>query len=388
MTTTDQIQLILSKYDISENGFLPKKPVPKLTGVFEQWEQIVTQLPELNKNKTTREAIDALDDLGLNWLYILNDPWQVKRAYVVLSLLTNSYVFSDNIRVAQVIPKKLAVPLWSTASKLGISPILTHAAVDLFNWELIDSNKPFELDNLKSTSLMTGAVDEEWFYLVMVAIEQHGGPIIRQMLELSMLGDLVDIKLVSQRLSIIESKLQILCKIIKRMNEKCDPEFFYNKLRPFIGGWKNNDALPNGMVYGGVSKEAKYYYGGSAAQSTLIQVIDHAFGINHESPYFIEIREYMPKSHREFIQYVKDNLNIKQFVEEYNDSQLNNILENCIKNLVQFRKLHYDLVTNYIIKQKNKQDKDSETKGTGGTLLKKFLKSAIKETTKVKDSPN
>ena len=41
-------------------------------------------------------------------------------------------------------------------------------------------------------------------------------------------------------------------KIMNRMPEKCDPYIYYNRVRPYIFGWKNNPATPQGVVYEGV----------------------------------------------------------------------------------------------------------------------------------------
>jgi hypothetical protein len=63
--------------------------------------------------------------------------------------------------------------------------------------------------------------------------------------------------------------------------ERCDPYVFYKKLRQILSGWSNNPAVPDGIVYEGVSDEPKKYNGGSAAQSSTIQAIDIALGIKH-----------------------------------------------------------------------------------------------------------
>ena len=34
---------------------------------------------------------------------------------------------------------------------------------------------------------------------------------------------------------------------------KCDPYIYFNRVRPYIHGWKNNPALPQGLIYTGVN---------------------------------------------------------------------------------------------------------------------------------------
>ena len=44
---------------------------------------------------------------------------------------------------------------------------------------------------------------------------------------------------------------------LRRMPEFCDPYIYYHRVRPYIHGWKNNPAVPNGVIYDGV----EFYHG-------------------------------------------------------------------------------------------------------------------------------
>jgi indoleamine 2,3-dioxygenase len=39
--------------------------------------------------------------------------------------------------------------------------------------------------------------------------------------------------------------------ILARMGEKCDPHVYYTRVRLPMSGWRNNPALPRGLVYEG-----------------------------------------------------------------------------------------------------------------------------------------
>ena len=47
------------------------------------------------------------------------------------------------------IPESIAVPWYLVSQELGIPPVLTHAAVDLFNWKLKNPSLPFSLENIE-----------------------------------------------------------------------------------------------------------------------------------------------------------------------------------------------------------------------------------------------
>lgn len=54
--------------------------------------------------------------------------------------------------------------------------------------------------------------------------------------------------------------------------------FFFFWLLP---RWKDNPAMPEGLVYEGVATEPLRYSGGSAAQSSVLQAFDEFLGIRH-----------------------------------------------------------------------------------------------------------
>lgn len=358
---------IWQRYDLSINGFLPNHPIGVLNYHFKEWEEIMYDLPNLVKNKSLRNAILACPNFEHSKL---ETNEQYKRGYVILSMLSNAYLFSDTS--IDLLPSKLAVPLVITANKLGINPVLTHATVDLYNWCLIDAKQPISLENLKSQNLITGTMDESWFYLIMIMIEKIGGHVIMCILDLKN----SDESKITQLLLSILLDLKEICSVIKRMNEKCSPEIFYHKLRPYLSGSKNNDSLPNGIIYEGVSREPFKFYGGSAAESSLFQVIDAAFGIHHSCDYFVEIRDYMPKKHKDFINYVEKNINVRTLIDD--DPKLLEIYQSCVNTITTFRNLHYGLIHQYIIKMSSSQE--DNLKGSGGTELSKFLKTSIRET--------
>ena len=42
--------------------------------------------------------------------------------------------------------------------------------------------------------------------------------------------------------------------IFDRMPERCDPYVYFERVRPYIHGWKDNPALPQGIIYEGVER--------------------------------------------------------------------------------------------------------------------------------------
>jgi len=376
---------LLNSYDISTNGFIPEEhPLENLPEYFEPWDRLVYKLPVLIKENNLKEAVKVLPLLDSTKL---ETSGELQRGYLILSMIAHSYMWDPNYNnKPEFIPSQLAIPWHNIATRLGIVPILTHAAVDLYNWKLIDKSGSIVLDNLRAIHTITGTFDEEWFYIVMTAIEKKGFTILLEIVNIYKINLNDDfIRIVIDSLQNIRDTLIEIKKILGRMKEKCRPEIFFNVLRPFLGGWFGNDTFPNGIVYQGVSEEPMKYVGGSAAQSSLLPSIDAAFNVEHADVYFEKIKKYMPDKHREFINFVKDNINIRTIVESSNNPQLTSIYNDCLSELKKLRLVHRGIAELYIQKmiqlnEGSTTKSPDELKGTGGTTIAEFLTKAIDET--------
>jgi indoleamine 2,3-dioxygenase len=273
---------------------------------------------------------------------------------------------------------------------------------------------------------------------VSVAIEARGAPALPLMLQAISAARAGNARAVTECLQICAGILDEISTLLQRMEENCDPYIFYHRIRPFLAGSKNmGDAgLPRGLLYdeGGGKQNYRQYGGGSNAQSSLIQFFDVVFGIEHrptgmarsESPHsnqengiapkprnnFIqEMREYMPGSHRRFLEHVNSVANIREFVEcRPSDKALAIAFDACLAMLRALRDKHIQIVSRYIVVQSRNlrtasasmspnarrpainlatvihQDSsgsrpgNKKLRGTGGTALIPFLKQARDET--------
>ncbi len=97
-----------------------------------------------------------------------------------------------------------------------------------------------------------------------------------------------------------------------RMPERCDPYIYFNRVRPYIHGWKNNPAMPDGLIYEGVERFAgkpQAYRGQTGSQSSIVPAMDALFQVVHESDplreFLDELHAYRPPQHRAFIDALK-----------------------------------------------------------------------------------
>jgi len=294
------------------------------------------------------------------------------------------------------IPQCIGAPWLKVSNMLGIAPALTHAAVDLYNWELKDPSLPFDIDNLKSNYLMTGEKDEEWFYLIMVAIEGVSGPMIEAIYEI--MNNDPSIYQLIKHFNTISTLMLKNVAIINRMQEHCTPEFFFNKLRIYLGGSDKKEYFPDGFKIRDTKHEPIKYSGGSAAQSSLIQALDIFLDVKHDGihkEFLDSMHQYMPEKHRDFLRNLKEKNLANPIKDRIRDcDELCIAYKKMLETHRKFRQCHFTIVHKYIIAfipDKNTDKKFNDTnihqdKGTGGTEPDEFLQQLIDNTVSSRDA--
>ncbi|OAA47167.1 indoleamine 2,3-dioxygenase [Cordyceps fumosorosea ARSEF 2679] len=412
----------LDDYGLSTaHGFLPNElPLARLPDpYYNKWEAIAANLPALILSRRLRGVIDrlhVLDTIGLEH----DAEW--RRAYSILCFMTHGYVWAGD-SPADRIPPQISIPLLAISHRLDILPVATYAAVCLWNFKPLFMNEDIDnLENLASLNTFTGSIDESWFYLVSVAIEARGAPMLDLGLTAMEAARLDNRALVISCLCAFAERLTDLTSLLQRMHENCDPTVFYNRIRPYLAGSKNmgEAGLPHGVIYedGSGAEEHRQYSGGSNAQSSLIQFFDILLGIKHHptgqsvptseatarrNNFIQDMRRYMPARHAEFLTDCENVANIRSYVESNTDDEkLCLSYDACLAMLSAFRDKHIAIVTRYIINPSREVRARSRSpeavrgrnniaiasrrgdgklqKGTGGTALIPFLKQARDET--------
>lgn len=140
-------------------------------------------------------------------------------------------------------------------------------------------------DHLQAVTSFTGTKDEEWFFMVSVAIEAAGAKLVPLMMDAIDAVAVNNGPRVAGLLTKFAAEIDDIALILARMDQKCSPGAFYHQLRPFLAGSKNmaSAGLPKGVFYdhGAGNGEWHEYYGGSNAQSSLIQTFDIFLGVEH-----------------------------------------------------------------------------------------------------------
>ncbi len=359
-------ELLNSFHVDPERGFLPNPdPLSELPPQFSRWDDLGVATPELLKSGDFHREAEELPEIDSDDLQ--HGP-QLDRAMMLLSMFANAYVWGGD-EPARVIPSSLAVPLCSVARQCGRPPIASHASIVLNNWRRIDPDGPIELENLATVQNFLGGQDEDWFFLTTAAIESVGAATVSASVEGLAAASAGDAERVHTALHKIHEAVQDCLSILDRIPERCAPEVFYSRIRPFLTGWPEE-----GIIYEGVSDEPKTFIGGSAAQSSLLQSIDAALGVRHthgdSGPFLMEMRKYMSPKHRNFIEHLESQTSLRTYIEGGGSAELKDKLNDTIGIVDRFRKGHMKIAAQYILEQAGE---DGDITGTGGTEFVTFL---------------
>jgi indoleamine 2,3-dioxygenase len=353
-------------------GFLPAEdPLPRLPARFEEWEAVAADLPALVAARRVRRAVDALPPFDAG---ALSSEREFARAKVLLAHVSNCYVWTE-APVIDRLPARLAVPWHAVAVRLGMPPMLTYSDWALHKWRRYDSSETASVGNLALTLSCGGSVDEAWFVLVHVSIEALAAPGLAALPHMQAAAAREDEDALVESCAALWTSLQAMRAMLLRMYEHCDPYVYFHRVRPFMFGWRNNPALPAGMIYEGVAEyggRPMQFYGETGAQSTVIPSVDAALGIAHEHDemreYLRAMLDYAPPAHRAFVESLAAGPSVRAYVRHCAAPKLIEAYDACIDSVEQFRSLHMQLAADYIFKQNREA-----ALGTGGTSFMTYL---------------
>lgn len=359
-------------------GFLPTPdPLIRLPKPFGEWEEVADNLSKLALSTALRPTLEHLPVFPFTELHTQR---ACERAMSLLSFMANLYVFAPDQPIATHLPKPLAVAWYQLATRLGRPPMLTYASQTLYNWRRLDPHGPITVGNLAMIQNFLGGMDEEWFVTLHVTIEAAAGRGLSALLPAQEAVLRQDTQSLAGYLIELAASLQAMHALLRRMPERCHPDTYYHRVRPYMFGWKNNPDLPHGMCYDGVAAykgQPQQFRGETGAQSSVLYAFDAALGIRHEfdemRAYLLEIRDYMPTQDRAYLGQLERGPAIRDYVHQHRLSapSLRDAYNQAVRALAQFRQLHLDSAARYIL-QPGRAEKTAAV-GTGGTPFTVFL---------------
>ena len=374
------------------HGFISSEQPLRYLNDKNQDEQILEDLacsiPKLLLTNKIRKQIDELPDSFFSHDLSKYSEEELRLLNVQFSFLAHAYVWGDLVP-SKILCKAIAKP-WSNISKmLGRPPILSYASYCLDNWHKINQDEGVNLDNVALNYNFLGGIDEDWFVTIHVCIEHAANKAIQSAFNIALKTETSDCdeKVLLDELTSIKEAMLEVNHIFRKMPEKCDPYIYYHRVRPYIFGWKNNPALPDGLIYESCFDEKpQLFRGETGAQSSIVPTLDALLNVEHERDelreYLDEMKSYMPPSHRELIKFIEDTSKVKEQVSS--NKMLMELYDDCCQEISIFRSQHLRYAADYIHNQSTKStlfgSGGSKVRGTGGTPFMKYLKKHRDET--------
>ena len=369
----------LQLFNLSETrGFLPHSdPLLSLPNTFSAWERVGQHLPKYLAGLSLRKTVDALPTFNVD---AIKTDAELHRAMVILSFIGHAYVFGEK-PVVDRIPAVLARPWHEVATKLGRPPVLSYESYALDNWQRIDPNGPIAMGNIALAQNFLAGIDEEWFVIVHVDIEARAAQALKAIAAGRRAVESQDEGALVTALKEMSCSLDGMYGALCRMVEHCDPFVYFHRVRPYIHGWKNNPALPNGLVYEGVKEYGgvgQFFRGETGAQSGIIPSLDGFLGVGHvDDPlkaYLMEMRLYMPPQHRKFLEATEGGPSTRDFVTaRIANTTIEKLYNECVEWVEKFRTKHLEYAVSYIANQAQRDASNPSQIGTGGTPFVKYL---------------
>jgi len=380
----------LADYDMSQDrGFLCRYDAGKVTfeGAWAEAAKVALQLPQVMPSGEVRAFLKANlpDPRELADVSTLSRE-QVRMATVHYSFMVQAWVWGEP-QVDNRIPPCIAVPMVALADALGQQPLLTYSTYVLDNWTLIDPAKPLALDNIRMIQNFLAGMDEAWFVLVHVAIEAQAGEALARFEDVCEAVQHDDPEGAQLQLEGMANAWEGINALFDRMPERCDPYIYFERVRPYIHGWKDNPALPDGVIYEGVERygsEAQSFRGQTGSQSSIVPSMDALMQVGHAADplreYLDQLHEYRPVGHRSFVDNVRAASGLRAFAKKVEHAGLSAAYNANIQAVADFRTRHLEYAASYINKQgKNSAGNDTDI-GTGGTPFMRYLKKHRDET--------
>lgn len=372
----------LAHYGLSaDRGFLSPYEIDEiaLPGGFAPVEAAAAKLSGLVTTGRIRHWLDALPMPDIDAFLAAASDAEIGRAMLRYSFLVQAYVWGEPTPLARL-PATLAVPLVALADRIGFPPVMNYAGYVLDNWYRLDKNSPIALDNLVMDQHFAGGQDENGFVLMHVVIEAQAGRALDLAVKLVRASDGGDAATVEALLAEMHRVWDAINATFDRMAEKCDPYIYFNRIRPYLNGWKNNPAMPDGLIYDGVARfegKPQALRGQTGSQSSIVPTMDALFQVVHSGDelrdFLLELHQYRPRLHRAFIEDLQSSSRLRSFAVTQSPS-LKAAFNACVEQVARFRSRHLEYAAAYINKQASNAAGNDPELGTGGTPFMKYLK--------------
>jgi indoleamine 2,3-dioxygenase len=357
-------------------GFLPRRdPVLKLPSKLEaldsllnrmRWNQPNGSLGLLAKKQlgdAVRQELSEIKNFD-----DITDTMDLMAVYRDYSFLASAYLLEECHHKwletgssyglgRDVLPTNIARPYVKISEKVKMRPFLEYnSGYSLNNFYRKDQNAKIEINNIEAHRSFINMRSEAGFILVHVAINQHGGMLIKSGVDVLNTAEVNDRKKFNEALHEMKNVLIFMNQEFERMYFESTPSD-YNIFRTFILGIKNQPMFPKGVIYEGCfNNEPQYYRGESGANDSIIPFCDNILEITEHMPVnpltqiLRDFRSYRPTSQQSFLEWTEataKKIGVLEYAKKDSNSLL--LLLSVADQIRAFRHRHWILTNLYIM---------------------------------------
>lgn len=358
----------------TESGFLPKMdPLLELPKKYEIIDILLKKMrwnqPDGSKGLLAKKQFGeaVLNELSEFEVEDVEDKMVAHALFRDYSFLTSAYLLEEchhnylktgNYGLGrEILPKVIARPFYKLADKLHLRPFMEYnTCYANFNYFRKDPSLGLSINNLDIHRSFINMKSETGFILVHVAINQHGGNLIKAGMNVLKACELKDRNMFNDALIEMRETLSFMNGEFERMYYESNPSD-YNIFRTFIMGIANQPMFPNGVVYEGCyDNKPQFFRGESGANDSIIPFCDNILEITKLMPknpltdILRDFRTYRPKSHKDFLKFTEETANelgVMEFAKKDPESMIY-FLEVADQNRA-FRHRHWVLTNMYIL---------------------------------------
>lgn len=337
--------------------------------IVEMIETLADDLPDLIQDGYVRDVFDGLPIYDLSSIN-RDDLRIIERLHLLYTYFANAYIHMGKTPTHNI-PASIAIPVVWLSEQVQRPPMVSYAGMVLNNWRRINKTEAVTLENIELLQTFTHLYDEQWFFMVHIAIEARAGDVLIALQNAIVASEEDDVQTVLACLRDIRQGLVEITKIFHRMPDYCDPDRYYQQVRQPLFGLKD-------VIFEGVEKyqdRPQTFMGGSGAQSTIIPAVLAGLGVKHQATqlthYLSAIRSYMPQQHQDFVNQLTTDV-LRDYCKQH--LHLQDAYNHCLRQVTTFRRAHFYYARTYIF------EKTTEPTGTGGTAFMQFLNVLIDET--------
>ena len=373
-----------------KNGFLPvNQPLFRLPEKYNKINEILNKMKMTQPNgehgylfnrklgeiiETELPIYDVTNETDIQLLAALQrDYYFLSSAYSLET--SHPYENESNYNQARIVlPKQLSIPLLELSKKNGVFPWMDYAYGYGLNNALLIGDDPHDYSCYKTIRTFNGNQSEEGFINVHVAMVAQSGNLLKHQQE-CLYNISIDNR--DEFNKNLKDHFNIFSNIVNTLQTmwKASSYSDYLSFRTFIMAQKgNNICYPeeNIKFLTDCGEELHSYRGETGAQDSIIPSIDSFLQLDYPrnklTEYLFDLRQYRPKDHQEYINFVyKSSFDLKFKDYCFKNSNSCIILLKNLNCLRMFRKKHWNLTKKYII------ENTKHPVATGGTPITTWL---------------